>query len=482
MPAASTPPTGSLTPAEVGDSQANSDQVYIGETGHYIRQPFLNFWRDNGAYRVFGYPLSEVFEQNGLQVQLFDQALLEYHPDQVNKVQLGFLGKQLADAQSQTFPDAVKNAFKALPPGSVTGTGEHYFNETGHFLKGAFNEFWVKNELLKFLGLPISEEINQANGLKVQYFERGRLEYNSITQKIDYSNSGDLLVAARGWKQPGRFALELQNTSDDSYTGFKIDQGRTFVVKLKSDGQILPAKVKATFNNIGLKFAQVNQDFVVFVPVDPSLPPGSYHLAITFLDEDGLSRQINREVQVITHDYGTQNVELPSSESYLSDHTADDHDDARLATQYQLFTTLKMWSGKWQWPLQDDWVQTTNFAQRRILNGQLDTLYYHGGLDLAPASGVEGDPVYAAAPGKVVFVDQLEARGLSVVLDHGLGVTSYYFHLSGAKVLVGQQLKEGDLLGNVGSSGRATGPHLHWEVRVQGIITDPRSFIRNDLG
>jgi murein DD-endopeptidase MepM/ murein hydrolase activator NlpD len=70
---------------------------------------------------------------------------------------------------------------------------------------------------------------------------------------------------------------------------------------------------------------------------------------------------------------------------------------------------------------------------------------------------------------------------MTVVIDHGLGVTSYYFHLSAIKVKVGQTLQMGDLLGNVGSTGRATGPHLHLEVRVNGVITDPRAFIQQDM-
>jgi murein DD-endopeptidase MepM/ murein hydrolase activator NlpD len=68
-----------------------------------------------------------------------------------------------------------------------------------------------------------------------------------------------------------------------------------------------------------------------------------------------------------------------------------------------------------------------------------------------------------------------------VVVDHGLGVTSYYFHLSQINVKAGQSLEKGGVVGLVGSTGRATGPHLDWEVRVNGIITDPRNFLQQDL-
>ena len=67
------------------------------------------------------------------------------------------------------------------------------------------------------------------------------------------------------------------------------------------------------------------------------------------------------------------------------------------------------------------------------------------------------------------------------MVDHGLGITSYYFHLSQINVQVGQMLANDAVVGTVGSTGRSTGAHLHWEVRVNGIITDPRNFLNQDL-
>lgn len=134
-----------------------------------------------------------------------------------------------------------------------------------------------------------------------------------------------------------------------------------------------------------------------------------------------------------------------------------------------------------QWPLNVPWTQATDFAQRRAFNGKLDTLYFHDGIDLAPNSGTNGANVHAGAAGKVIYTGSLEARGLSVAVDHGLGVTSYYFHLSQINVRVGQTLQNGEIVGLVGSTGRSTGSHLHWEVRVNGLITDPRNFLGEDL-
>jgi lysostaphin len=204
-------------------------------------------------------------------------------------------------------------------------------------------------------------------------------------------------------------------------------------------------------------------------------------LQLNFSDAAGRSRQFSQPITVTNHDFGTQDLELSSDQAYLADHAADDYDDAMLADVYNAYTPQLLWNGKWQWPLKLDWTLTTNFAQRRTINGKPDTLYYHGGLDMAPNSGQEGGAIYAPATGKVVYIGLLQARGNTIALDHGLGVTSYYFHLSHTNVKVGQVVQPGDLLGAIGTTGRATGPHLHWEVRVNGIITDPRTFIEQDL-
>lgn len=451
----------------------SNNELYVGETGHYIKAPFLDYWRNTGQAAVFGNPLSEAFEQNGSLVQLFDQALLVYHPElkgQKGEVQLGFLGKQLADAQNLTNSNAAFAPVATLK----NSLNQRYFPETQHSLAFAFKDFWESNSLLKFLGFPISQELTQ-NGLTVQYFERGRLEYNPSSKQVNYSNSGDLLLAARGWPRPDKFSLALNIDSS------KIIQGGLLSIQLSGEAGWEPASVQGSFGTDSLKFEQIGAEFKAFEPISPSLQSGSYPLTLNFNDQEGQPRQISRQISVKAFDYGTQDLELSADQNSLADHAADDYDDAKLASVYNAFSPQILWSGKWQWPLQVPWTLTTNFAQRRTINGKLDTLYFHGGLDMAPNSGAIGDPIYAPATGKVVYMGLLEARGNTVALDHGMGVTSYYFHLSQYNVQLGQMVQPGDTLGLVGTTGRATGPHLHWEVRVNGVITDPRTFIQQNL-
>ncbi|MGQ5701299.1 M23 family metallopeptidase [Sandaracinobacteroides sp. A072] len=98
----------------------------------------------------------------------------------------------------------------------------------------------------------------------------------------------------------------------------------------------------------------------------------------------------------------------------------------------------------------------------------------HAGLDLA---GAHGEPIYAAASGRVVRAGRFGAYGLAVDIDHGRGITTRYAHLSSVKVSAGDRVDMGQKIGGMGSTGRSTGTHLHYEIRIDGQPVNPRPFV-----
>jgi hypothetical protein len=108
------------------------------------------------------------------------------------------------------------------------------------------------------------------------------------------------------------------------------------------------------------------------------------------------------------------------------------------------------------------------FGNRRVINGQARSP--HGGADF---DAREGAPVYAAADGTVVLVADQFFAGQAIFVDHGDGLVSQYFHLSEIQVSAGQAVRRGERIGAVGSTGRATGPHLHFGTRFRGARVDP---------
>ncbi|MGO8968249.1 MAG: M23 family metallopeptidase [Myxococcaceae bacterium] len=115
---------------------------------------------------------------------------------------------------------------------------------------------------------------------------------------------------------------------------------------------------------------------------------------------------------------------------------------------------------------------TARFGDQRMLNGKKKTVHY--GLDL---DGQLGDPVTAANDGTVVLVRDCYTSGNTVLLSHGGGVFTGYFHLSAFKVKAGAKVKRGDLLGLVGKTGRVTGPHLHFLARVDCLYVNPEALL-----
>lgn len=118
-------------------------------------------------------------------------------------------------------------------------------------------------------------------------------------------------------------------------------------------------------------------------------------------------------------------------------------------------------------------VAGRNFGERRIFNGEPRAP--HSGADLRARSGT---PVHAANRGRVVLAKNLFFTGSTVIVDHGLGIYSLYAHLSRIDVKSGEAVKNGQVVGLVGATGRVTAPHLHWGMRVQGARVDPFSLVK----
>ncbi len=130
-----------------------------------------------------------------------------------------------------------------------------------------------------------------------------------------------------------------------------------------------------------------------------------------------------------------------------------------------------LWAGDFQLPL--DSKITSSFGNKRLFNGQLKS--YHNGSDFRAPTGT---PVFAANSGVVKLADNLFYSGKVVIIDHGNLIFTIYAHLSKIDVTSGQQIEKGQQLGLTGASGRVSGPHLHWGVKVHGAAVNPLHFIK----
>lgn len=148
--------------------------------------------------------------------------------------------------------------------------------------------------------------------------------------------------------------------------------------------------------------------------------------------------------------------------------------------QKRLRSVLGRSSGEWllDGPFQSPrpFDVTAEFGQERVFNGE--TQSRHTGLDLR---GQVGNPVRAAGRGRVVLAEDLYYSGNGIILDHGLGVYTGYFHLSDILVSEGALVEPGELIGRAGATGRVTGPHLHWSLWVDGTGQDAGSLLQMEI-
>ena len=146
--------------------------------------------------------------------------------------------------------------------------------------------------------------------------------------------------------------------------------------------------------------------------------------------------------------------------------------EARLVNQtYTGGSIPGLWKGNFQLPITSK--ITSPFGNKRLFNGQLKS--YHNGVDFrAPI----GTPVFAANSGVVKLAQNLFYSGNVVIIDHGNLIFTIYAHLSKIEVRTGQQIEKGQQLGLTGATGRVSGPHLHWGVKVNGAPVNPIQFIK----
>jgi len=206
------------------------------------------------------------------------------------------------------------------------------------------------------------------------------------------------------------------------------------------------------------------------VPVPPLMAPGYVPLLI------GAGEQrLVLNIPVGDARFDTYNIPAASATPILSNAEEVKAETARM-TELFADVTDGGWNPHHRFapPLRGEFRHTSPYGSRRTY-GNDPTVSAHAGEDYgAPA----GTPVYAPAAGRVVLAETLFVRGNAVVLDHGNGVFTGYWHLSGLDVEPGERVGRGQLLGKVGSTGLSTGAHLHWELRIAGMAVDPLQWIR----
>jgi murein DD-endopeptidase MepM/ murein hydrolase activator NlpD len=190
--------------------------------------------------------------------------------------------------------------------------------------------------------------------------------------------------------------------------------------------------------------------------------------------ENGQPASRNFTITVVPKDYPTQELTV---DPRFVDVSKADSDRAEIERKRNIevtsrYTLTRMWELPFLRPVPGE--VSSLYGLRRVFNNQPRSA--HRGLDFRAA---QGDPIYAIADGVVALTDSQFFGGNVVYVDHGLGVFSAYIHLSKTNVQEGQKITRGQVLGEIGSTGRVTGPHLHLSLFLQGVNADPLPLLES---
>ncbi len=213
-------------------------------------------------------------------------------------------------------------------------------------------------------------------------------------------------------------------------------------------------------------FKQASGDWLGLMPIPANHAAGPSE--ITFLSSVQQPAE-TATITVVDARFATQNVNLAPGIASL--HNTPEEVEILKGFRQNL-TDVRYWQDRFIEPVPGCMVSP--FGVKRYRNHK-PTGEYHGGVDLRSPAGT---PVRAAADGQVKFAQLITVLGNTVGLDHGQGVETIYMHMSKLAVEPGTQVKQGDVIGYVGTTGRSSGPHLHWTLYVNGVQVNPGQWVK----
>ena len=286
------------------------------------------------------------------------------------------------------------------------------------------------------------------------------------------------VVSTAATEAPAHAQSEADRAAPEvTLSAVEVETGGTLYVQI--DCRRLPAACR------DLRLTFFDQGVVVFphpakgpavqaglVGIPLTAPPGKALLTVEWgAGAQRLARKVPFEIRQGRYGEETLTVDPRHVRPGPKDLERIRREQEELKRIYASGSRSQLWQGAFQIPVPGE--MNGPFGTRRVFNGELQS--HHTGTDFRAQTG---DPVHAAAAGVVRLTKDLFYSGNAVIIDHGAGVFTSYSHLSRIDVKVGQKIGKGRAVGMAGATGRATGPHLHWGVKVNSISVNPLAFLR----
>ena len=461
-------------------AQAGSDTGL----GYYVRDDadarFLTAFREGGGEHALGYPISRRYLQEGFIYQAFQKAILQWPigGEQANYANtVDWLGRIGADDDLYTqrqvpfyFPLAADEGLDPADPEDFAHIVQNHLQLLA--VDEVIRDFFLAEpRWLELYGLPVS--FQDFGPVRVLRSQRQIIQVWNVPEiggpvgRAVLANTGDIAKEFGLLPAAATTPVSPPVRAGDVLTAAALPAmaGSPTLVEIGgTSSQVRAAGLP------GVSFCIGDRQHLL-VPVAHDREPGR---ATLDLETVGMGPALTG-----TADFDVSALETESYEligvigdlEVLFDPEIELADRLALERATAPITLRQLFAEPFQVPVPG--AVTAGFGDHRSV-AQRDDPLLHLGVDYA---GELGDPIHAPAAGTIAATLELAIYGRTVVIDHGLGVYSVMGHLEEFEFAPGDPVAAGDVVGTVGSTGRSTGPHLHWEVHVFGIQVDPRAFL-----
>ena len=321
--------------------------------------------------------------------------------------------------------------------------------------------------------VPVPEKQDETPQATSYFMKQSLIETSMLTGTSPWSimlnnsmqNQWDGLPGDEYVSPVGSTPLNISPITEITITPLPLVQGATEVIHVKTSR---PLSLTADLSGHQIGFFQNGEnEYYAMEGIHALDAPGLKYFQVTSTETNAKNILISQPILLVEGNFIQEAVNGvdPNTIDPVEIKKEDDILNAISTT-----SSTKLWNGPFKFPVDDPCPGSTFGNRRSYNNGAYH--YYHTGVDFSVCKANNLN-IYAAAPGVVIYTGLLPSKGNYTLIDHGWGVYSGYAHQSQFKVQVGDHVNTGDIIGIIGQTGRALGPHLHWEVWVNHIPIDP---------
>lgn len=267
------------------------------------------------------------------------------------------------------------------------------------------------------------------------------------------------------------FSIKINSQDIIKLNNNQLKQGEVIIIE--SNNKNISNLIK--FDKQTYNFNTYNDKKILFIPISYWINPGLYSLEF-----QSDHKKYLKQIEIINSDFDKSYIEVDDSKKELIEPKKDETKQRKINEQKKVKQArkssikTKLWTGSFIWPVKG--IITTKYGATRYVNNKLQSK--HSGIDIVADTGKS---VFATNNGIIRLTDNLLVTGNTVIIDHGFDIFSSYSHLSEIKVKSGDKVKKGQKIGNIGSSGFSTGPHLHWTVSIKNVFINPQFILDNNF-